>query len=294
MYRKLVIVSAVALSAANATRHLQTTKTFPGVSCQFCVYQGYSFDAAGCWDQRTNTSRVGGNTAQSFDDCFANGYYNNGAITYAITNQTFSQSIACPATANETFSIVWNNANDGHRLLNTTIGATSIPTGVSLEKAGFIGAACSNNQECGPKGQGVRNYVMAPDEKVGVWMLCQGNKTWNTRLLLQAQFTVVPEPESILSGGDIAGIIIGSIIGALFVVGFAFMYYNRHRKTQLPTASPDAVRELQGEVDYSPSAGVANDENPSGTAPRTKVEEGNYESARAPLSKVKDEEMESA
>ena len=133
---------------------------------------------------------------------------------------------------------MWNNVSTEYKLLNTSITAASLPVGVSLDKAGFIAAACSKSEACGPRGQGVTNYVMAPDEKVGVWMLCEGNKTWKISLALQAQYTFVPDPESTLSGGAIAGIIIGCIIGALFVVGFAFMYFKSHRKTQLPAASP--------------------------------------------------------
>jgi len=203
-----------------------------------------------------------------------------------MNTQTFTQTVACPATANETFSIVWNNATDEHKTLTTSILAANKPFKVANEKAAFIAAACGNNPECGPRGDGVREYLMAPDEKVGVWMLCQGNKTWKISVALQAQYTYV-EPKSTISGGSIAGIIIGSIVGALFVVGFAFMYWVRHAKNELPPASPESVRELQGEINVSPSAGDLN----SSRAPASKAKEDEeaYESGRAPLSKVEKE-----
>lgn len=278
MFGKLVLASAISALAAADLRILQTTKTFPGLSCQYCVYQGYSYDIVGCWDQRTNASRVGGNTAQSFDDCFTQGYYNSTTVTYAMNSQIFAQSIACPASGNEVFAIVWNNVTNEHKQLNTSITAASIPAGVSLDKAAFIAAACSKSSECGPRGQGVTNYVMEPDERVGVWMLCQGNKTWKISLALQAQYIFVPDPESTLSGGAIAGIIIGCIIGALLLIGFAFTYYKTQSKSQLPAASSRPHNELQGDVDFSPSGGVPQDLG-SGRAPLSKAED--YESAGA-------------
>jgi len=38
-----------------------------------------------------------------------------------MNTQNFTQTVACPATANETFSIVWNNATDEHKTLTTSI-----------------------------------------------------------------------------------------------------------------------------------------------------------------------------
>ena len=131
---------------------------------------------------------------------------------------------------------------------------------------------------------------MVPDEKVGVWMLCQGNKTWKISLALQAQYTLV-EPKSTSSGGSVAGMIIGIILG-ISALGFAFMYWEIRRKAnnELPPASPEGVRELQGDVDISPSAGIPKEDLNSGRAPASKAKEDEeaYASGRAPLAKVEE------
>ena len=114
-------------------------------------------------------------------------------------------------------------------LLNATLVAASLPATAPIEKAGFVGAACSHTKECGPKGEGLEDHLLWPGEEVGIWMLCQGSKTWKISLKLAAEETHYEPPHeaSHLSQGAIAGIIIGCIIGGLLLFGFLFIYWRR-------------------------------------------------------------------
>ena len=111
-------------------------------------------------------------------------------------------------------------------LVNASLVASSIPTTTAIEKAGFVGAACSLTKNCGPKGDGLEDHLMPPGEQVGVWMLCQGNKTWKISLKLAAEETDYhpPHADTHLSKGAIAGIVIGSVIGGLLIIGCMYWW----------------------------------------------------------------------
>jgi hypothetical protein len=65
---------------------------------------------------------------------------------------------------------------------------------------------------------------MQPFEKVGVWMLCQGPATWKTTMVITGSHAMVEDTHDGISGGSIAGIIIGSIIALILVLALGFFY----------------------------------------------------------------------
>ncbi len=69
-----------------------------------------------------------------------------------------------------------NKANE-HVLLNIRVTAPNISADYSVGRAGYLAAACSDSTDCDDTQNqsnlpGIKDYIMSPFEKVGVWMLC--------------------------------------------------------------------------------------------------------------------------
>ena len=62
-------------------------------------------------------------------------------------------------------------------------------------------------------------------------MLCQQDAEWGISLDISAEFleygAIEAESKDGLSGGAVAGIVIGSVVGFLFLVGFGIRYIRR-------------------------------------------------------------------
>lgn len=154
-------------------------------------------------------------------------------------------------------------------MLNISLEANGIPNDTSLALAGFINVACNASAGCNQDqkaGTGLTGYVMQPNEMVLVWTLCQGPVAWDVELMISAEYYVPDEASSSgLDGGAIAGIVIGSVVGAIFILAFAFKYIRckSNQTMSLPDESPregdNARHDTEGKgdvVDYLPQAPI--------------------------------------
>jgi hypothetical protein len=121
------------------------------------------------------------------------------------------------------------NKADEHVLLNIQVTASSISSGLGVAKAAYLAAACSDSTNCDDTQNesnqpGIKNYIMQPFEKVGVWMLCQGPAAWKTTMVITGSHAMVGDTHGGISGGSIAGIIIGSIVALVLILALGFFY----------------------------------------------------------------------
>ena len=154
--------------------------------------------------------------------------------------------------------------------MNVSLKAENLPNDTSVALAGFINVACNTSSGCNQEqndGTGITDYVMEANETVVVWALCQGVASWDVNLMITAEFYVPDEVASNgLTGGAIAGIVIGSVVGGIFILAFAYKYLRckSNQTMSLPQESPregnnnrhDTEGKAGDAVDYLPQAPI--------------------------------------
>jgi hypothetical protein len=150
-----------------------------------------------------------------------------------LENNSFTHSVQCGAINSQILVLLWNNASE-YDVLNASIVVNNATYSSSSALAGFIGAGCSQTTGCSyttSDGTGLSNYTIKPNETIAIWMLCQQDAEWGISLDISAEFleygAIEAESKDGLSGGAVAGIVIGSVVGFLFLVGFGIRYIRR-------------------------------------------------------------------
>jgi len=229
------------------------------------------YNENGCWEQSQNETMWSNNTASSFDECLNMGYTAspNKTLTFnGLYNKSVHEMVSCDAPGTELLVLLWNNATEQDKL-NVFLKAENLPNDTSVALAGFINVACNASARCNQEqndGTGITDYVMGPNETVVVWALCQGVTSWDVNLMITAEFYEPEVASNSLTGGAIAGIVIGSVVGGIFIIAFAYKYL-RCKRNKTMSLPQESAREENNErhdtegkagdvVDYLPQAQI--------------------------------------
>lgn len=199
----------------------------PELTCFSCVYSGFSFDERGCWAPYSNNTRTQGlSVATTMDACVAAGQTVMGSTEQIeigdLRNATLQLSRECNAAGQEFLLVLTNPLMDVNQL---NVSLSSDSTNSSMP-SGYIGVSCSAKTQCGLSaldGTGLVGYETSYNEKISVWMLCQGDASSNITLSVDGaylrDYVVEEEWHSALNKGGIAGIVVAAAVVVIFAIG---------------------------------------------------------------------------